>query len=116
MCFIASKKFYKKREYNKFLDQLYDIVNDESTDHLIKWNPDGEEHGFIIFDPKQLETEIISKHFKQKDLKSFVRQLNLYEFHLKNKRQKCVSRVFYNDNFRRNDRKLLAKIVRMIPS
>lgn len=98
-----ANKCYQKRQYNRFIERLYELVNDETTDHLIRWNGDGEEEGFTIIDPFKLEEDIINKHFMLKDLKSFIRQLNMYDFRIKNKRQKCLSRVFYNPNFKRND-------------
>ena len=109
---IGTVKIYQKRKFNRFIERLFELVNDESTDHLIRWNGTGEEDGFTIVDPFQLEEDVISKHFQLKDLKSFIRQLNMYDFRTKNKRQKCLSRVFYHPSFKKNDRQMLGQIKR----
>ncbi|KAI8461800.1 hypothetical protein BY996DRAFT_4573040 [Phakopsora pachyrhizi] len=63
-----------------FLTKLFTMVNDPSTDHLIKW---GEPHGdsFFVVSSEKFGRELLPKYFKHSNFGSFVRQLNMYGFH-----------------------------------
>lgn len=61
--------------------KLYELL--EKSDklgysHIISWQPGGK--SFRVWKPKQLETSILPRHFKQSKFKSFLRQLNTYHF------------------------------------
>ncbi|POW10031.1 hypothetical protein PSHT_08968 [Puccinia striiformis] len=63
-----------------FLTKLYTMVNDSSTDHLIKWNePNGD--SFFVVSSERFGRELLPKYFKHSNFGSFVRQLNMYGFH-----------------------------------
>ena len=110
--FCAERKsYYVKNLYNKFLDKLYDLVDDEETDHIVTWNSADLDSGFTIVDSKLFEQEILPKYFKHKKLGSFIRQLNMYDFHKKNRRQRSY-KVFYNPNFKKGGKDLLVNIKR----
>ena len=93
-----------------FLQKMYDIVQDTRNASLIKWDePEGK--SFTILDEKRFIEENIPLHFKHKNFNSFVRQLNMYDFHkVKTYMQPTIS--FKHTYFRRNQRHLLAKIFR----
>lgn len=91
------------------------MVNDSVTDHLVRWNDEDEDSGFMILDPSEFEKQVLPQYFKKTNMDSFIRQLNIYEFHKKNRRQK-VCKVFYNENFKRDNRELLINIKRNAPS
>ncbi|XP_066258639.1 heat shock factor protein-like [Euwallacea similis] len=62
-----------------FIKKLWKIVNDEQNKNIISWNENGD--GFIIHDQVAFITETLPRYFKHIQLSSFVRQLNLYDFH-----------------------------------
>ena len=54
-------------------------IQDEKNNNIIRWNKEG--NAFIIIDYKKFITELLSKNFKTEVFSSFIRQLNLYDFH-----------------------------------
>lgn len=91
-----------------FLLKTYEIVNDPSSDDIVRWNETGD--SFIIMKTHEFCEELLPVYFKHKNLSSFVRQLNMYGFHktkLKNNEQ-----CFVHKYFRRDNKGLLLKITR----
>ena len=62
-----------------FLLKTFDIVQDPSSDSIISWNPEG--NGFIVKQVNQFSDQILPKYFKHNNFSSFIRQLNMYDFH-----------------------------------
>ncbi|KAJ7172727.1 transcription factor Hsf1 [Mycena filopes] len=62
-----------------FLNKLYEMVNDEKTNHLIQWSTSGDT--FLVFDQERFAREVLPHWFKHQNFASFVRQLNMYGFH-----------------------------------
>ena len=90
---------------------MFDLVNDSATDHIVRWNDKDQDSGFMIIEPLEFENQILPQYFKNSNLDSFIRQLNIYGFHKKKKRQrKC--KIFYNQNFNKEDREMLVNIKR----
>ena len=83
---IEPKRYYVKQKYNKFLDILFDLVNDKATDHIVRWNDEDQDSGFMITEPREFEKQILPQYFKQSNMDSFIRQLNIYDFNKKKKR------------------------------
>ncbi len=65
-----------------FLIKLLKILNEKENQDIISWNNDGE--SFVIKNINNFLTIVIPKYFKHKNFRSFVRQLNLYDFHKSN--------------------------------
>lgn len=65
----------------------------------------------MIKDADRLYTEIIRHHFMQKNIKSFIRQLNLYDFKKRNRAPSSIS-CYENKYFRQGREDLLPFIVR----
>ena len=67
---------------NRFIKQLYRIlrVTEEKGTYrsIIQWSADGE--AIVISDPIEL-VKMLPYHFKARNFTSFVRQLNMYNFH-----------------------------------
>eukprot|EP01125_Pyxidicula_operculata_P005226 TRINITY_DN188_c2_g1_i1.p1 TRINITY_DN188_c2_g1~~TRINITY_DN188_c2_g1_i1.p1 ORF type:complete len:482 (-),score=146.89 TRINITY_DN188_c2_g1_i1:163-1608(-) len=61
-----------------FLKKLWTIVNDPSTNNIIRWREDGE--GFVVLRFEELASRILPQYFKASTPCSFMRQLNLYGF------------------------------------
>ena len=67
-----------------FLLKLYEIVDNKSIDHVVAWFEDGE--GFVIRNSILFGEQILPQYFKHNNFSSFIRQLNMYDFH-KSKRK-----------------------------
>ncbi|KAG1464526.1 hypothetical protein G6F46_001255 [Rhizopus delemar] len=62
-----------------FLNKLYGMVDDSSTDDLIRWAPDG--LSFFVLHHEEFAKRVLPRFFKHSNFSSFVRQLNMYGFH-----------------------------------
>lgn len=62
-----------------FIKKLWKMVNDDNSEDIISWNDNGD--GFVIHDQLNFVSKTLPKYFKHNHLSSFVRQLNLYDFH-----------------------------------
>ncbi|GER27036.1 heat shock transcription factor [Striga asiatica] len=89
-----------------FLTKTYQLVDDREIDDVISWNADGST--FIVWDTAEFAREMLPKYFKHNNFSSFIRQLNTYGF-----RKVMPDRwEFFNEYFRRGERKLLRDIHR----
>ena len=64
-----------------FLQKTYEMLSDESLEDVLSWTEDGT--GFVIKSPAEFSERILPKYFKHSNLASFIRQLNMYDFHKK---------------------------------
>lgn len=100
----------------QFVGKLVEILNDMSNSNLISWNQSGT--SFIVKDSETFSQVILPKYFKTNNFNSFVRQLNMYNFHkVKNANSKGVKGEdqiweFENENFIRDKPHLLVNIKR----
>lgn len=90
-----------------FIHKLYNMLEDQSIQHLISWSNTAES---FVMSPSNDFSKVLSQYFKHTNISSFVRQLNMYGFHK-------VSDVFHtgspesplwefkhgNGNFKRGD-------------
>ncbi|XP_072013544.1 uncharacterized protein [Amphiura filiformis] len=65
----------------QFLTKLWLLVDDSSTDHLIRWGQEGD--SFLVIDQPCFAKEVLPQFFKHNNMASFVRQLNMYGFRKK---------------------------------
>merc|ERR1711865_1362790 len=83
--FNKKNKKINKMENNlhtiPFLAKTYEILKNNDLKDIICWADDG--YGFIIKDITKFEQEVLPLYFKTKKMSSFVRQLNLHDFHIK---------------------------------
>ncbi|KAJ2061993.1 Heat shock transcription factor, partial [Coemansia sp. S146] len=101
-----------------FLNKLLIMVEDESSDNLIRWAEDG--LSFVVLRRDEFAKEILPRFFKHTNFPSFVRQLNIYGFrkvpHLQQSGlisgAEAESWKFSNKNFRRGRKELLHLIRR----
>ncbi|GAA5869340.1 hypothetical protein JCM3774_004210 [Rhodotorula dairenensis] len=68
-----------QRSVPAFLNKLYSMVADQSTDDLIRWSQDGD--SFFVPSADRFGKELLPRFFKHSNFGSFVRQLNMYGFH-----------------------------------
>ena len=100
-------KYKKKGEYPNFLLKLYQILENESYKDIIHWTEDGKY--FIISNLHDFTEQILPKYYKHNNYSSFIRQLNMYDFHKKKSGQN--EHVFHHQNFIK-DRKDLLKLIK----
>ncbi|KAJ6546447.1 transcription factor Hsf1 [Mycena vulgaris] len=101
-----------------FLNKLYEMVNDEKTNHLIEWSASGDT--FFVYDQERFSRDVLPHWFKHQNFASFVRQLNMYGFHKIPHLQQGVLKSeadsehwnFFHQNFRRDQPDLLCLIQR----
>lgn len=64
---------------NLFIKKLYKILNSGTHNDVISWTAD--EDCFVIKDIHSFSESILPQYFKHKNISSFIRQLNMYDFH-----------------------------------
>ena len=100
-------KYKKKGEYPNFLLKLYQILENESYKNIIHWTEDGKY--FIISNLHDFTEQILPHYYKHNNYSSFIRQLNMYDFHKKKSGQN--EHIFHHQNFIK-DRKDLLKLIK----
>ncbi|OMJ85134.1 hypothetical protein SteCoe_13600 [Stentor coeruleus] len=69
----------KSAKPNKFILRAYEMVNNPKFSDVISWTEAG--YSFAISDIAQFTAKALPAYFKHKNFSSFVRQLNMYDFH-----------------------------------
>lgn len=95
-----------------FLHKIYEILENPVHNDLISWNDEGT--AFLIKNVTEFTDQVLPKYFKHNNFASFVRQLNLYDFH--KSRYENNGSEFIHKLFRRNERHLLSEIKRKMPN
>jgi hypothetical protein len=95
-----------------FLIKIYEILENPIHYDLISWNLEG--NAFIIKNVTEFTEKVLPKYFKHNNFASFVRQLNLYDFH--KSRYDNNGSEFFHRCFKRSERHLLAEIKRKMPN
>ncbi|CEI97004.1 hypothetical protein RMCBS344292_11147 [Rhizopus microsporus] len=70
-------KLTSQRSVPAFLHKLFNMVNDPSTDHLIRWSAEGTS----FLGHEEFARTVLPRFYKHNTFASFVRQLNMYDFH-----------------------------------
>lgn len=86
-----------------FLLKLFQILKNNKYTNCIHWSDDG--NSIVISNITQLTKKILPKFFKHNNYASFVRQLNMYNFHKvrnNNQKQKDNEQIFQHEKFRRD--------------
>ncbi|KAI8083282.1 uncharacterized protein B0P05DRAFT_467684, partial [Gilbertella persicaria] len=68
-----------QRSVPAFLNKLYNMVEDSTTNDLIRWSKDGT--SFIVERHEEFAKTVLPRFYKHNTFASFVRQLNMYDFH-----------------------------------
>jgi hypothetical protein len=104
---LARAVSHRGRNYS-FPTKLYFLLQSQEFDDIISWHPSG--MAFILHDDQGFVDSVMPKYFKQTQLRSFQRQLNLYQF-------KSIvfgfdKRGYYHPNFIRGQLELCSHIRR----
>jgi heat shock transcription factor 1 len=84
------------------------MLEERSHCDLISWSDCG--NFLVIKDVQEFSLKILPVYFKHSNMNSFVRQLNMYNFH--KKRTMTSDHVYYHDLFKRGNVELLKHIKR----
>ena len=101
------EKYKKKSEYPNFLLKLYQILENKEYKDIIEWGDDGKY--FIVKNLHDFTENILPKYYKHNNYSSFIRQLNMYDFH--KRKGNTNEHIFEHVNFIK-DRKDLLKLIK----
>ena len=102
------EKYKKKGEFSNFLLKLYQILENDQYKDIVQWGENGKY--FIVKNIHDFTEKILPKYFKHNNYSSFIRQLNMYDFHKKKSSQN--EHIFQHKNFIRNQKDLIKTIKR----
>ena len=102
------EKYKKKGDCPNFLLKLYNILENDEYKNIISWSEDG--NNFVIHNTHSFSQNILPQYFKHNNYSSFIRQLNMYNFHKQKTGQNA--HIFHNKNFIRNRKDLIKEIKR----
>ncbi|KAI9260335.1 hypothetical protein EDC94DRAFT_520553, partial [Helicostylum pulchrum] len=74
-----SRRSSSQRSIPAFLHKLFNMVNDSLTTQFIRWSKDG--NSFLVEDHEKFAELVLPRFYKHNTFASFVRQLNMYDFH-----------------------------------
>lgn len=93
---------------SSFIKKTFELLEDQKFVDIVDWNAEGT--AIIIKNPTDFGQKVLPTYFKHSNLTSFVRQLNMYDFH--KRRTQKYDHVYYHDLFQRSKRHLLQDIKR----
>ncbi|KAI9478523.1 MAG: hypothetical protein EXX96DRAFT_251079 [Benjaminiella poitrasii] len=76
---IVPPRLTAQRSVPAFLNKLYNMVEDITTNDLIRWSTSGA--SFIVEKHEEFAKTVLPRFYKHNTFASFVRQLNMYDFH-----------------------------------
>lgn len=105
---FQSEKYKKKTDCPNFLLKLYQILGKDEYKDIIEWGNDGTY--FIVKNLHDFTEHILPKYYKHNNYSSFIRQLNMYDFH--KRKSSPNEHIFEHKNFIKNKKELLKLIKR----
>lgn len=104
----SKSKTHTQDSVPSFIRKTYDILEERKFPDIIDWNPEGT--ALVIKKPSEFCQKVLPTYFKHNNLTSFVRQLNMYNFH--KRRTQNIDHVYYHELFQRGKKHLLKEIKR----
>ncbi len=98
----------KKSHNSRFLLQLYTILEEDKYKNIIHWGDNGKY--FIIENIHDFTEKILPKYYNHNNYSSFVRQLNMYDFHKKKTNEN--GHTFQHEKFIKGEKDLIKTIIR----
>jgi len=113
MAFTINREEIKPKSHSQdfipsFIRKTYDILEEARFPQYIDWNPEGT--ALVIKKPSEFSQKVLPIYFKHNNFTSFVRQLNMYDFH--KRRTQGLDHVYVHELFQRGKRHLLQEIKR----
>ena len=105
---LKPKVTRQRQSIPTFLSKLFNMLQSNEHSEFIKWADQGT--SFEIIDRVKFENEILPTYFKHKSFNSFVRQLNMYDFHKKSR--SAHEQVFFHKSFLQGHEEKLNEIKR----
>ncbi|CAD8061805.1 unnamed protein product [Paramecium primaurelia] len=90
-----------------FILKTYNILENNMYEDIVSWNEDG--LSFTVKNISQFSSIVLPIHFKHQNFSSFIRQLNMYDFH---KTRGGSVNEFKNEYFQKGRKDLLHQIKR----
>jgi uncharacterized protein (UPF0305 family) len=103
-----SEKYKKKSDCPNFLLKLYQILEKDEYKDIIEWGEEGTY--FIVKNLHDFTEKILPKYYKHNNYSSFIRQLNMYDFH--KRKSNPNEHIFEHKNFIKTKKELLKLIKR----
>jgi hypothetical protein len=95
---LSRKRFHSKSEKSEsFLLKLFEILRTKSYFQFINWSEDGK--SIVIKEITGLTKKVLPKFYKHHNYASFVRQLNMYNFHKIRNSSNSNEQIFQHDKF-----------------
>jgi heat shock transcription factor len=91
-----------------FIRKTYELLEERSHADIVSWSDCG--NFIVIRDTQEFSQKILPVYFKHSNMNSFIRQLNMYNFH--KKRTMTTDHVYYHDLFKKGKTELLRHIKR----
>jgi hypothetical protein len=107
-CKIKTPKSHSQDSIPSFIRKTYDILEESKFPDIIDWNPEGT--ALVIKKPTEFCQKVLPQYFKHNNLTSFVRQLNMYNFH--KRRTQTLDHIYYHELFQQGKKHLLKEIRR----
>jgi len=104
----SKSKTHVQDSIPSFIRKTYDILEERKFPDVIDWNPEGT--ALVIKKPSEFCQKVLPAYFKHNNLTSFVRQLNMYNFH--KRRTQNIDHVYYHELFQKGKKHLLKEIKR----
>lgn len=96
------------KEPTTFILKTYSILSDETVRDVVSWNEEGT--AFAIHNISEFTESVLPRYFKHNNFSSFIRQLNMYDFH--KEKELPAGHVFRHPNFLKDKQNLLKDIHR----
>ena len=87
----------KNEKFETFLLKLNEILNNNSYANFINWSENGK--FVVVKDLNELSKKVLPKYFKHHNYSSFVRQLNMYNFHKVKTNLNSNEQIFQHNKF-----------------
>jgi len=98
----------KKQSGSRFLLQLYKILEEDKYKDIIHWGENGKY--FEIVNVHDFTEKILPQYYNHNNYSSFVRQLNMYDFH--KKKTNSEEHAFQHSRFIKEQKDLIKTILR----
>ena len=98
----------KKQSGSRFLLQLYKILEEDKYKNIIHWGENG--NYFEIVNVHDFTEKILPQYYNHNNYSSFVRQLNMYDFH--KKKTNSEEHAFQHSRFIKGQKDLIKTILR----